>query len=108
MPREKSQAAKLSEAIVLREQRCLAAVMSTEDGRAFVWKVLSDAGIYHSTYVPDSDASQFNEGRRSVGLGLFHDIQVACPAAFLTMTAEAERRAQADREAQQQLEEPQE
>lgn len=72
-------------------------VMDHPNTRAFVWDVLSKAGIYRQSYVPGSDATAFNEGQRSIGLWIYADLETHCPEQFLLMQREAVQRAQIER-----------
>ncbi len=83
----------------------LRSVMDTRQGRRFIWRYLSDAGVFRQSFVfGQADATSFNEGRRSLGLALLADIHELDPAVYLTMATEArneERREQKEAEAQQ-------
>ncbi|MFV8851556.1 hypothetical protein [Serratia fonticola] len=70
-------------------------VMSTEQGRRFVWGLLSQAGVFQTTFSVDTNTAMFREGNRNAGLALFNDVFGLCPDLYLTMAAEAEK----DREA---------
>jgi len=48
----------------------LKSVMSTEAGRRFVWGLIEDAGAFAPSFTGTAATTDFNEGRRSVGLGL--------------------------------------
>lgn len=68
-------------------------VMNSEDGRAFVWRILSSAGVYRTSMTGNS-YTFFNEGRRSLGLELMADIH-EMPEQYHLMIREAQDRAAA-------------
>lgn len=72
-------------------------VMSTPEGRSFVWDVLASTGLFRQSYVPDSNGTAFNEGQRSVGLRMYADLETHCPEQYLLMQREAVQRAQIER-----------
>lgn len=74
-----------------REGRQLAenlrAVMATLPGRRVLWFVLSDSGLFRSSYT-GGDGTIFNEGMRNVGLRLAARLRAACPDEYLSMLEE--------------------
>lgn len=79
----------------------LRAVMSTREGRRFVWRMLGQAKVFHNCFVPGSpDTTAYNEGCREFGLILLQEIMAQCPGSYLTMQKEAmaneQRRRKAD------------
>lgn len=64
-------------------------VMSSADGRRFIWRLLENANVFASSFTGDNNATNFNEGRRSEGLRLFNDVMRHCPDLYLTMAKEA-------------------
>lgn len=67
----------------------LLAVMSTHEGRRFVWKILESAGLYKLSYTGNSETF-FNEGQRNVGLKLLSELQKVTPDEYLRMTQECQ------------------
>lgn len=63
---------KQAEAKRIREQiladEDFKAVASTVAGRRFIRRVISECGVYQSSFNSDSAVSAFKEGRRSIGL----------------------------------------
>lgn len=63
---------KQAEARRIREQiladEDFKAVASTVTGRRFIRRVISECGVYQSSFNTDSSVSAFKEGRRSIGL----------------------------------------
>lgn len=70
-------------------------VMGTEIGRRFIWGLLTQAGVFQTTFRTDTNTTMFLEGNRNAGLALFNDVFGSCPDLYLKMAAEAEK----DREA---------
>lgn len=72
------------------ERTDLLAILDTVHGRRFVWKQLSDAGVFRLSYTPgDSHSTAFNEGRRNQGLSLLLDVQRLDPTLYHRMAQEA-------------------
>jgi hypothetical protein len=71
----------------LEELNDLRTVMSTRQGRRFVWRLLEMTGIYRSSYTGNAD-TYFREGARNVGLVLMHDIQEHCFDHFVEVMRE--------------------
>ena len=67
----------------------LFAVMSTHEGRRFVWRILESAGLYRLSYTGNSETF-FNEGQRNVGLKLLSELQKVTPEEYLRMTQECQ------------------
>lgn len=65
-------------------------VMNTEQGRRFVWGLLSQAGVFQTSFRTDTNTTMFLEGNRNAGLALFNDVFRFCPDLYLKMAAEAE------------------
>tara|TARA_R110000803_G_scaffold4054_6_gene13896 strand:- start:8811 stop:9071 length:261 start_codon:yes stop_codon:yes gene_type:complete len=65
-------------------------VMSTENGRRFMYRQLVRAGLYKISYVAGAgpDHTAFNEGGRNVGLWLSGELMQADPAMFMKMMEE--------------------
>lgn len=71
-------------------RRVLASLLSTPEGRDWMWAKLSDCNIFATTFIAgDAYASAFNEGRRSVGLALLADLMRAAPETYVAMQREA-------------------
>lgn len=62
-------------------------LMSTIQGRRFVWAQLSDAGVFRTSFTGNSETF-FKEGQRDIGLRLLGKIMRHTPEAFSTMMAE--------------------
>ncbi len=64
------------------------AVVSTAEGRRFYWRYMAMAGTFRRSFGIDDATTNFNEGRRSLGNDLFHDVMTAKPEAYLLMQRE--------------------
>lgn len=63
----------------------LRAVMGTQPGRRFVWRLLEQSGLHSPSYAGEAMASAFNEGRRAVAIALMREVQRVCPELYVTM-----------------------
>lgn len=57
-----------------KETEDLRAILNTYGGRAFIWRVLSDCGVFASSFTGDAAHTFYREGKRSVGLEIVRDI----------------------------------
>lgn len=71
-----------------KELSDLCKVMSSKEGRRFMWRLLSGAGLFRSSFNADIALMSFNEGNRNVGLKQVSDIMEACPQHYATMQEE--------------------
>lgn len=71
-----------------REQGDIRKVLSLPEGRRFVWKLMSDAGVFRSSFTGNSQTF-FNEGQRNMGLMVLNQVMAAKADAFSQMQAEA-------------------
>lgn len=79
---------KLEREILLNDVRH---VLSSVQGRRFVWRILDMAGVYRSSFTGNS-TTFFNEGARNIGLRVLSDVMDAKPEAFLQMQQEDKKR----------------
>lgn len=66
----------------------LKVVLSTPNGRAFVWRHLSKCGIYHSSYSPEVSQIYYRSGKRDIGLDLLSDINALDPTLIYQIAKE--------------------
>ena len=71
-----------------RERNDIEFLLSSPQGRRFLWKLLSGCGIYELSYITDSDMTAFNEGRRSVGNNILADILDVNPDGYSALIKE--------------------
>ena len=62
-------------------------LMAHKQGRRFVWRLLSEAGVYRSSFTGNS-TTFFNEGKRNSGLMLLAEIHELTPEAYGLMLKE--------------------
>lgn len=74
--------------IRVREYDDIRTVARTPEGRRFIWRIFSMAGVFRSSYTGEAAGTFFNEGNRNIGLKLFDDLMVAKPEAFTQMQRE--------------------
>lgn len=67
---------------------CLKEVMSTVNGRHFVWEILSDCGIYLDGFSPDPYIHARASGARRIGLRLMQRALAECPGGHEQMFSE--------------------
>jgi len=61
----------------MRENAWLKDILSKEGGRDFIWRLLIQCGVYHTSFTGDAPHTFFNEGRRQVGLWALAEINEA-------------------------------
>lgn len=67
----------------------LAFILSTRQGRNFVWRLMRKAKVFESTFNGESERfSNFLEGQRNLGVAVFADVMKINPEAYLTMIKE--------------------
>lgn len=64
------------------------ALMSTVDGRRYIWLRLSSMHIFSSTFTTNALTSAFQEGERNVGLQLYAEVTRFAPQAVFQMMVE--------------------
>jgi len=72
-----------------RNEEELRQLLSHRMGRNFIWNVLSQCGVYRSSFNGDHTSTIFNEGKRSIGLWIMEQIMAADDSAYLRMQREA-------------------
>lgn len=66
----------------------LRAVLGTEAGRRFVWRLIDGSGVFSQSYAGEALANAFNEGRRAVGIALMQESQTVSSRLYVEMLAE--------------------
>jgi len=72
-----------------QELNDLAYVLSSRQGRRFLWRQLCEAGVFKSSFHQSGSVVYFNEGRREVGLKLLADLTEVDPSMYHQMAQEA-------------------
>jgi hypothetical protein len=91
--RRREKAARINDA---SRHACIRNVMSTIEGRHWLWDVLGDCHVFATTFTGDALQTAFNEGSRNVGLRLLADIMLACPDQYVQAQREANVRSTTD------------
>ena len=63
-------------------------VLSTRQGRRFIWRHLTNAGIFQSCFTGNS-STFFNEGRRDIGLKILAEVNASSPDSYILMMKES-------------------
>jgi hypothetical protein len=71
-----------------RELADLRLVMSSVEGRRFVWRLLEKAGVFRTSFTGNS-TTFFNEGMRNMGLMVLSDVHEAAAAEYIVMMNES-------------------
>jgi hypothetical protein len=75
--------------------RDIEALMSTEHGRRFAWRLLGMSGVFLSTFNPKATDPgmnmAFEEGKKQAGYWLLGEIQRLCPQQYFVMTEEQKK-----------------
>ena len=71
----------------LRNEAAYEYVMGDVRGRHFVWLLLGDTGLFRDSFTGNSHTF-YNEGKRSVGLKLQHDLEEKSSNNFICMWQE--------------------
>jgi hypothetical protein len=74
----------------------LCKVMGSKEGRRFMWRLLSDAGVYRLSFNTDAAVMAFNEGNRNAGLKHLTDMMTACPHLYALMLDEQKKAKEKD------------
>lgn len=83
------EAARREKDIRERDLNDLRELLELRPGRRFLWKMLSAAGVFQQSYTGDDNATNFNEGRRSIGLRLLDELTEADPGAYGKLVQES-------------------
>lgn len=89
-------AAKAQRLADARREGVVKMLMSTPDGREWVFDLLGRCHLFGSTYTSDSRQSAFLEGERNVGLVLLADVLRICPELYLQAQRESNDRHHSD------------
>lgn len=76
--------------------KVLRGIMSTTNGREFIWNRLEAAHVFTISPPTDALAMAFQQGERNQGLQLLSDIMRWCPDEFIESMREANGRRTAD------------
>lgn len=63
-------------------------ILKLPAGRRYLWRMLSECGVFRSSFTQNSNQTAFNEGIRNIGLKVLEDINEAESTAFAQMQNE--------------------
>lgn len=67
-------------------------VMDSRPGRAFIWRLLGEAGLYRNPMQGDGDAfTNLRCGMQSIGQSVIEKIHRLCPDKYMVMVKEQQR-----------------
>ena len=69
-------------------EEVLELLMSRPEGRRWMFAVLEQCHMYHSTFDPNPTVMAFREGARNVGLQLLNAVTLAAPEQYMLMLKE--------------------
>jgi len=77
---------------LIREQRLsdVAMLLSTRSGRRFIWGLMTECGIFRTSFDNSGSVTAFNEGRRQIGLRVLADVNESAPEQYLLMLRESQ------------------
>lgn len=91
-------AEKVQKAIEASRQSVLVGLMSTIEGRAYIWDDLEFCHVFVDPFLGDALGDAFQKGIRTVGLRLLDRLMTFCPDQFILAMREAnERRSASER-----------
>ena len=90
--REQAEKREKKEKRLLKQRKNdLKTILDTPGGRRFIWNLLSDCGLFQTSYATHSNQMAFNEGQRNVALRLQVEVMEARPDAFGQMMQESKK-----------------
>ena len=63
-------------------------LLGSKRGRRIVWRLLSESGVFRSSFSTNAMQMSFNEGHRNYGLGMLNAVHRVSPEAYPVMLAE--------------------
>ena len=72
----------------LKENEWLKDILSRPGGRDFIWRLLTQCGVYDISFTGDAPHTFFNEGKRQIGLWVLTEIDAADKRSILLIHEE--------------------
>ena len=88
-PEQVRRAARKEKRRAIKREDVIRAVLATPFGRAMLWSLLENAGVFRSIFNRDVATMGFNAGRQDFGHELMADLIDADPAGYELMEREA-------------------
>lgn len=73
-----------------RELRDVADLLAMPAGRRFIWRYLSECGVFRTSWEASAKI-HFNEGMRNIGLMMLADVNEANPDGYIQMMKESKQ-----------------
>lgn len=74
----------------IQDKDALNWMLSHRLGRRIYWKWMSETGVFATSYTGDNNKTNFNEGKRQIGLKMLNELNLVKPEAYLQMVKESE------------------
>lgn len=81
-----------------RDLNDIRAIVAMPEGRRFFWRVLSEAGVFKTSFTGQVESTMFNEGARNKGLLFLMDLLEAKPSVFEQMQRESASEAKVEKQ----------
>lgn len=72
-----------------RDLSDLKKIIDRSEGRRFLWRLLSEAGVHRGSYASNALETAFKEGKRDIGLFVLTDLLSIQPEVISVMQREA-------------------
>lgn len=92
------EAGKKENALERQKKDDLEAVLSTREGRRWMWSILSACGVFTNPADPSGSWTYFNCGKLEIGLALQKDVAALFPETYFTMMREAQAEARVQKQ----------
>lgn len=82
----------LKQKVLIREKSFesnLSIILSSKEGISVIARIIEWAGIYHQSFTGQANDTNFNEGRRSLGLKLLNYVAQVKPDVFVDLHRQA-------------------
>ena len=63
-------------------------ILDMSGGRNFIWRLLTECGVYRTSYTGEALETAYNEGKRQMGLWALEEIFSASPHTYALMQKE--------------------
>ena len=78
----------------IRKRSGLRKLMSDPEGRMWMWDLLAECGVFHSSFSSDALTMAFSEGRRDIGLRRVAEINRLGPELYSKLVGENTKKAE--------------
>ena len=88
LTREREEIEKTEKRKKQREQNDIRKLLKAVEFRRFCSRLWDESGLTRASFVPDSNVTNYNEGKRNIGLWVLNDIMEIKPEAFAQILRE--------------------